>query len=89
MAVAKKPAEKRAKSASVLKPAPKKKVSTPIDDVPSSSSNADASKFAVGGRVTHPMFGRGTVTAINADKLTIEFADHVREIVDYYVKKAN
>jgi hypothetical protein len=83
MAATKKPARQHAKSAS----APKKKVSTPIDDVPSSSSNASESKFAVGDLVSHSMFGKGTVTAIDADKLTIKFADHVREIVDYYVKK--
>ena len=67
---------------------PKKKVIAQIDEARSSSNNATGSKFAVGELVSHPMFGQGTVTAINADKLTIEFADQVREIVDYYVRKS-
>ena len=88
MAVTKKPARQRAKSTSAANPVPNKKVSAPIEDLPSSSSNASASKFAVGDLVSHSMFGRGTVTAIDADKLTIEFADRSREIVDYYVRKS-
>ena len=34
------------------------------------------------------MFGEGTVTAINGDKLTIAFKGKViKEIVDYYVTR--
>lgn len=34
------------------------------------------------------MFGDGTVTAIDADKLTIKFEDgRIKQIVDYYVKR--
>jgi hypothetical protein len=34
------------------------------------------------------MFGPGTVTAVEADKLTIKFADgQVKQIVDYYVNR--
>jgi hypothetical protein len=43
--------------------------------------------YLIGALVSHPMFGDGTVTAIDADKLTINFEDgRVKQIVDYYVK---
>lgn len=45
------------------------------------------SDFKLGERVTHPKFGNGVVRAIEADKLTIQFARNVtKQIVDYYVK---
>jgi len=45
-----------------------------------------ATGYAAGELVSHPMFGPGTVTAVEADKLTIKFADgQVKQIVDYYV----
>ena len=54
---------------------------------PLAQSAPSASKFALGHLVSHPMFGNGTVTAIDADKLTIEFQGKVvKQIVDYYVK---
>jgi hypothetical protein len=44
--------------------------------------------YAAGDRVSHPQFGDGTVTAIEADKLTIKFEDgRVKQIVDCYVKR--
>jgi DNA helicase-2/ATP-dependent DNA helicase PcrA len=46
------------------------------------------SKYAVGDDVAHPQFGDGTVTDIEGDKLTINFADgRVKQILDYYVKR--
>ena len=46
------------------------------------------SKFAVGDRVSHPMFGDGTVTAVAGDTLTIRFADNVvKQIIDGYVNR--
>jgi len=48
---------------------------------------APPTNYTVGDQVSHPMFGGGTVTAIDADKLTIEFADQVvKQIIDGYVK---
>ena len=45
------------------------------------------SKYRIGDQISHPMFGEGTVTEINADKLTIEFPGSVtKQIVDDYVK---
>jgi hypothetical protein len=45
------------------------------------------SDFKLGERVTHPKFGNGVVRAIEADKLTIQFARNVtKQILDYYVK---
>jgi hypothetical protein len=43
--------------------------------------------FAVGDRVSHPLFGDGTVKAIEGAKLTIAF-DTLggKEIIDSYVK---
>ena len=46
------------------------------------------SEFATGDPVSHPKFGNGIVTAIDGDKLTIEFTAKVtKQIVDYYVKR--
>jgi len=46
------------------------------------------SDFAVGDGVSHPKFGNGIVTAIDGDKLTIEFTGKMtKQIVDYYVKR--
>jgi DNA helicase II / ATP-dependent DNA helicase PcrA len=47
---------------------------------------AQPSKYAIGDRVAHAMFGDGTVTAIDANKLTIKFSDNTKQIVDDYVK---
>ena len=47
-----------------------------------------ATGYVVGDLVSHPMFGDGTVAAVEADKLTIEFKDgRVKRIVDSYVKR--
>ena len=47
-----------------------------------------ASKFTVGDRVSHPMFGDGTVTAVNGNTLTIAFAGSVeKQIIDGYVNR--
>ena len=49
-----------------------------------------ASKYAIGDEVSHPMFGLGIVTGIDANKLTIDFPDNVtKQIVDGYVKHRN
>ena len=73
MAEGKKPTKARAPRASALKS--------------TAPAPAYTSKYTVGDQISHPMFGDGTVTAINADKLTIEFADSVsKQIVDDYVK---
>lgn len=51
------------------------------------AANVATSEYTIGDDVTHPQFGDGTVTDIEADKLTIRFTDEsVRQIVDYYVK---
>ena len=71
MAEAKKPTKTRATRASALK---------------STAPPAYVSKYTVGDQISHPMFGDGTVTAITADKLTIDFPDSVtKQIVDDYV----
>ncbi len=49
---------------------------------------AYVSGYAVGDHVSHPMFGNGTVTAINENKLTIEFPESVtKQIIDGYVRQ--
>jgi hypothetical protein len=56
----------------------------PVSDEPI----PEALGFAIGDLASHPQFGDGTVTAIEKDKLTIEFEDgRVKQIVDYYVKR--
>ncbi|HEY7549423.1 MAG TPA: hypothetical protein VH913_07885 [Hyphomicrobiaceae bacterium] len=45
------------------------------------------SGYAVGDQISHPIFGEGTVTAIDQNKLTIEFPGNVtKQIIDGYVK---
>jgi hypothetical protein len=78
--------KKRAKSGSVSKAVSKKKATKPIREAAASPN--EQGKFVIGDKVTHPMFGEGTVTAIDADKLTIKFAQVIRQIVNYYVKKS-
>ena len=89
MVVAKKPRKPLAKRGSAPKNAATKRTKSkanatdpsPLDNTPK------ASEYAVGDQVSHPMFGSGTVAAVDADKLTIEFANGVtKQIVDYYVR---
>jgi len=82
---AKPPAKKAAamKSAAAKKTAPKAKPAEATADPGSLSPG----QYALGDLVSHPIFGHGTVAAIDADKLTIEFDGNVvKQIVDYYVK---
>jgi hypothetical protein len=58
------------------------------DSQQSSPPPPKESEFSAGDSVSHPKFGNGTVTAIDGDKLTIEFTGKVtKQIVDYYVKR--
>ena len=41
------------------------------------ASPFNAGKYAVGDLISHPMFGDGIVTAIDANKLTIEFPNKI------------
>jgi len=44
--------------------------------------------YAIGDDIAHPMFGDGTVTDTDGDKIMIKFADgRVKQILDYYVKR--
>ena len=46
------------------------------------------SPFSIGDHISHPLFGEGTVTAIDDAKLTIGFASRgTKQIIDYYVKR--
>jgi Protein of unknown function (DUF3553) len=66
---------------------PAKKRSPPKPKAPPEPVRRDAPGYAVGNPVSHPDFGNGTVTAIEDDKLTIEFVDRgVKQIVHHYVK---
>ena len=47
----------------------------------------DTDGYAVGSKVVHPIFGDGTVTAVDANKLTIRFrGGRERQILDAFVK---
>ena len=49
---------------------------------------ARASQFTIGDQVAHPMFGIGTVSAVNGDKLDIKFQKiGLKTIVDSFVKR--
>jgi len=73
------------------KKAPKaRKPAAPATEEPRSDPvlTASTAGYEVGSKVTHPMFGDGTVTAFDANKLTIEFGDgRVKQILDAYVKR--
>jgi hypothetical protein len=82
----KKPAKARQPRASALKSAASTKATklkTPVDGF---DAVTHASKYAVGDHISHPVFGHGTVTAIDESKLTIEFPGSVtKQIIDAYV----
>jgi DNA helicase-2/ATP-dependent DNA helicase PcrA len=83
-------AKKSAKSgklrASPLKAtSPRKKAETSRTEV--AATVAQPSKYTVGDLISHSMFGDGVVTAIDANKLTIEFSNNIiKQIIDDYVK---
>jgi hypothetical protein len=86
MAEAKKPTKARAPRASALKSTEPRKTARPRTPNTPAAAVADASKYTVGDQISHPMFGDGTVRAIHANKLTIEFPDSVtKQIIDDYV----
>ena len=88
MAEAKKPAKARAKRASALNAAaPAKQATSEIFEAVPSSPAPSLSEHTVGDQIFHPMFGDGTVKALDGDKLTIKFAGNVtKQILGYYVK---
>jgi expansin (peptidoglycan-binding protein) len=62
------------------------KLKTPVNGF----ATAYASKYTVGDHISHPIFGHGTVTAIDENKLTIEFPKSVtKQIIDSYVTRRN
>ena len=70
----------------LLKSAASRKTTEPKTPVNGFAAVAYASKYTVGDHITHPMFGHGTVTAIDERKLTIEFPESVtKQIIDAYV----
>ena len=84
---AKKTTKARQPRASALKSTASRKTAkpkTPVNGV----ATAYASRYAVGDHISHPMFGHGTVTAIDENKLTIEFPESVtKQIMDAYVTR--
>jgi hypothetical protein len=81
--MAKKPTKPRAAAlkSSGRRKATKRETTTPETTHPTS-------KFTDGDRVSHPMFGDGTVTAVNGNTLTIAFAENVvKQIIDGYVNR--
>ena len=73
------------------KPRPKrasKNSVTAADASPTRASNpVNQTEYAKGDRISHPMFGHGTVAAIDAHTLTIEFEGNVvKQILDGYLK---
>ena len=87
MTEAKKPARARAKNASALKGAAPKQATAETSEAAPSSPAPGVSEHAVGDQIFHPMFGDGTVKALDGEKLTIKFAGNVtKQILAYYVK---
>lgn len=88
MAQAKKPTKARAPRASALKTTePKRTAKRQTPNAAPPATIAPPSQYTVGDQISHPMFGDGTVMAIHANKLTIEFPNSViKQIVDGYVE---
>jgi hypothetical protein len=83
---AKKPPPRGARRASALKSTASRRTAEPKTLVNGPVAVAYASKYTVGDQISHPMFGHGTVTAIDENKLTIEFPESVtKQIIDAYV----
>ena len=80
MIEAKKPTKPRPLRASTPRRTAKPKTpATPL-------APAYVSDYAVGDHISHTMFGTGTVTAIDENKLTIDFPESVtKQIIDGYV----
>jgi hypothetical protein len=80
MIEAKQPTKSRALRAPTPRKTAKPKTSvTPL-------APAYVSDYAVGDHISHAMFGDGTVTAIDANKLTIDFPQSItKQIIDGYV----
>jgi hypothetical protein len=75
------------------KPMPKArpKKAKPVANSPiepkSTPSATETTNYSVGDEVTHPMFGDGTVTAVDGNKLTIKFSDgRVKKILESFVE---
>jgi len=78
MAKAKKPAKARAKRASPLKVvAPTKQATSEPTEAALSAPAPSVSEYTVGDQIFHPMFGDGTVKALDGDKLTIKFGGNI------------
>jgi hypothetical protein len=83
---AKKPTRRREPRASAPNSAASRKSAKPKTPVNGPVAVVYASKYTVGDNISHPMFGHGTVTAIDENKLTIEFPESVtKQIIDAYV----
>jgi hypothetical protein len=79
------PTTKRSTSRAPHATAPRK---TAKPKTPEASASAYVSEYAVGDHISHPIFGDGTVTAIDENKLTVEFPESVtKQILDGYVKR--
>ena len=83
--MAKKPPKPRTVALKSTAPRKTKKNETPTS---TPVTTDPTSKFALGDRVSHSMFGDGTVTAVNGNTLTIGFANNVvKQIIDGYVNR--
>jgi len=76
------------------KPRPKsrpkkaKPVATSPTEPEATSPPTETTDHTVGEEVTHPMFGDGTVTAVDGNKLTIKFNDgRVKRIIESFVER--
>ena len=70
-------------------PAPARRPPPLIDGEIIASSTASGAGFEMGNRVLHQKFGRGTVAAVDGNKLTIDFDTAGRKrVVDNFVRRA-
>jgi DNA helicase-2/ATP-dependent DNA helicase PcrA len=83
--MAKKPAKPRTSPLKSSTPRKTTKAETPP---PTPAATVHTSKYTIGDHVSHPIFGEGTVTGIDGEKLTIQFADNVvKQIIEGYVSR--
>ena len=70
------------------RPVKAKPVANSLIEPKATPSATETTDYTVGDEVTHPLFGDGTVTAVDGKKLTIKFSDgRVKLIISSFVKR--
>ncbi len=66
-------------------PSPAQRTGRPITPPKDTAPKENANGFVVGGQVSHPKFGTGTIFHMDGNKLDIKFSSGVKRILDNFV----